>query len=909
MSEATPPTPPASDETIAASPRSAESDRMPEAGETFGRYQVQRVLGTGGMGVVIAAHDPKLDRVVALKLLKQGADRANERVIREAQALAQLQHPSVITVFEVGTVQGVHFIAMEYVRGKTLKRWLIDDERSPAEVVEAFVRAGRGLQAAHDAGLVHRDFKPSNVLVGDDGRIRVVDFGLATARSLGNTADSGLHTHNSAPPVAADLTGTGIVMGTPAYMALEQHLGGSVDARSDQFSFCASLYEGLYGVRPFEARSLDKIALAKQTMTLSEPAAGRRVDPGLRKLVIRGLAPTPTDRWPSMQPLLDALERAIRPSRTPYVVAAVGVGAALGLFGITRDAPDNGCPPGAERAAEVWSAQRRAQVRERFAELKADLGEDAARRVDARLEAHLQAWIEQHDDTCQSRAAGELTGADLDLRMQCVRARLSETSAVVDVLLEADAEVVTQSTQAAASLISPERCADLEALRAQTAPPPPPELAQQVESIRETLAVATAQKISGQWQRAFEASKAAEASALEVPYRPLQIEAAQLTGQLAARIGELEVAKDRLTAAAHGASAEGLDQLAALAAGSLVFVHGYLLADTEEGLQWGRHANAAAERARLGGRQRAQIESNIASVYLAQGDYATAARRYQAALDILEATPDATHPDAANLLNNLGGALINMGRYDEGEAALDRALAIWETQLGERHPVVASTLSSLGALYERRREYAKALVAADRSLSIRRDAFGSEHPTVATSLDNRASLLLYTGKLEAAEADARKALAFRRESLPDPHPHLASSLTNLGMILEKQGRHEEAIDASKRAVEMWDATLGPQHPHSAYPRTALGIALLEHGEPKQALVPLRVALKLRDDPKRDPHLRARTLVALGRALHATGAGEEACPLLDEAIRLYAAAELPEDAATARQTRAPLCPDP
>lgn len=894
---------PAPEETIAATPAGLEFE-MPAPGDAFGRYRVQHPLGSGGMGVVLAAHDPKLDRVVALKLLKRGAGQANERLKREAQALAQLQHPSVITVFEVGEVDGIHFIAMEFVKGRTLKRWLLEGRRTPEEIVRAFLKAGRGLQAAHDAGIVHRDFKPSNVLVGEDGRICVVDFGLATARSLGHTADSGLLTYNSPPTESVDLTGTGLVMGTPAYMALEQHVGGSVDARSDQFAFCASLYEGLYGVRPFRGDNLRQMALAKRNGTLVDNPDAPRVDPAIRRVIARGMRPTPTDRWPTMQPLLDALERSIRPSRVPYVVGAVATAAALGAFAFVPDEPSGGCAAGAKRAAEVWSSPQREAVRARFVDLKGDLGEDAARRVSAKLDAHLDAWIGQHDRTCQTHASGGLSDQELDLQMECVRTRLAETSAIVDVLLDADAQVVAKATLATASLQPPEACGDLEVLRVQTVPPPPTHLAATVETIRNDLALARAQHVSGQWERGFEGAKAAEDRARVVPYRPLQLEAALLTGELAARVGQVEVAKDRLSVAAHGASAEGFDQLAALAAGTLVFVMGYQMADTEEGLRWGRHALAAADRARLGNLRRAQIEGNIASVHIAKGDYTTAARRYQDALDRLDATSDADHPDAANLLNNLGGALVNLGRYDEGRVALDRALEIYERELGQRHPIVANTLSSLGALHERQREYSQALEMAGRSLSIRLDAFGPEHPTVATSLDNRSSLYLYTDQLDAAETDARAALKIRRASLPEPHPHIASSLTNLGMILEKQERYAEAAATSRRAAEMWDATLGPDHPHSAYPRTALGIALVEQGEPKRALAPLRVAVKLRDE--REPHLRARSVFALARALEGTGDTAAACPLMLEAIELYERAEMSDDVARVRAARSTLC---
>lgn len=901
------PDPLATEDTVVATPGSLGSVTLPEPGDTFGRYRLEAHLGTGGMGVVFSAHDPALDRVVALKLLKHRADAGTGRLKREAQALAQLQHPSVIAVFEVGEVDGIHFIAMEYVSGRTLRRWLLDATRSVSEVLEVFVQAGRGLQAAHEAGLVHRDFKPSNVLVGDDGRVCVVDFGIATAHSLGFTVDPGLLTQDLPLDVSSELTGTGLVLGTPAYMAPEQHVDGEVDARSDQFSFCASLYEALYGVRPYTGETGRDIALAKRNMALTVPKVERAVPPAARRAMLRGLQPVSSDRWPSMDPLLQALRRASQSRRRP-ALWAVGIAAIVGI-GVVAAGRDQGpdCHAGAERAAEVWSDVRADAVRSRFEELKGPLGVDAARGVDAWLRPHLDAWSEQHDEVCRARAAGEIDDAGLDLRMQCVQARLAETSAVVNVLLDADADVVTQSTQAAASLLSPGICADVETLRVQSAPPPPESLAGEVESIREALAVARAQETAGRWSLGYETAKAAETAAETVPYRPIQVEAALVSGVLAARLGELEAAKTKLTEVAHDASAEGLDHFAALAAGQLVFVQGYQLADREAGLQWGRHAEAAAQRARLAGRRLARIRSNIASVHFGSGDYETAATHYRETIALLEKSVAADHPDIANLLNNLGGALVNLGRFDEAERALDRARQVWTTQLGERHPLVAVALTSQSALYERRREYTKALEVTAVALSIRRAELGDEHPSVATTLDNQASLQLYTGQLETAEAAARQALALRRKTFPESHPHIASSLTNLGMILEKQKRYEDAATVSRQAMEMWDETLGPKHLHSAYPRTALGIALVGLGEPERALQPLRIAVGLRREAKREPHLLARSVFALARALVATEKEQDACELFDEALQLYEDEGLDKDAEVVRLARPPACP--
>ncbi|NVB41252.1 protein kinase [Pseudenhygromyxa sp. WMMC2535] len=269
-----------------------------------GRYAIVRKLGAGGMGVVYVAYDERLDRRVALKLLRSdmSSPKAMARLEREAQAMARLSHPNVLTIHEVGTHADQVFMAMEFVEGLDLRDWLTAEARPWRAVVEHFIQAGEGLAAAHAAGVVHRDFKPDNVLVGGDGRVRVADFGLAHSFGAPREADEG-----SAPANEPGLTWTGSVAGTPAYMPPEQYLGGRSDARSDQFSFCVALWEGLYGQRPFLSRNLVGLADAIMAGEIDEPSDDRGVPPWLRAAVLRGLARDPDQRWPSMRALLDAL--------------------------------------------------------------------------------------------------------------------------------------------------------------------------------------------------------------------------------------------------------------------------------------------------------------------------------------------------------------------------------------------------------------------------------------------------------------------------------------------------------------------------------------------------------------------------------------------------------------------------
>jgi serine/threonine protein kinase len=309
-----------------------------EPGTRVGRYVIEEPVGSGAMGAVYAAHDPDLDRRVALKLLRSEAsgEELRARLLREAKAMARLSHPDVITVHDVGTYGRQLFVAMEFVRGGTLRRWLGDRARSWREVVAVFVRAGRGLASAHAAGLVHRDFKPDNVLVGDDGRVRVTDFGLAraTARDEGEPESQEAVDATARDPLDATITRTGALVGTPAYMAPEQLRGAPADARADMFGFCVAFYEALYGERPFEGRTLLDLRASTSQGAVRPVPRGSRVPARLRKALLGGLRPKPEDRYASMDALLDAVEIACRrPARNAIAgaVLAIAVGGSVVL--------------------------------------------------------------------------------------------------------------------------------------------------------------------------------------------------------------------------------------------------------------------------------------------------------------------------------------------------------------------------------------------------------------------------------------------------------------------------------------------------------------------------------------------------------------------------------------------------
>jgi len=428
-------------------------------GAVVGRFVIVGLIGTGGMGAVYTAYDPELDRNIALKLLHREAharDNARAQILAEAQAMARISHPGVIAIYEVGTFRDRVFAAMELVDGSTLRAWLTEQRRGWREVVAVFVLAGEGLAAAHAAGIVHRDFKPENILLGRDGRVKVSDFGLS---HVSPTVD-------------------GAVAGTPGYLPVEAVRGDGVDHRGDQFSFCVTLYEALHGCRPFSARTADDLVAAVRRGPRFDRRA-RGVPKRLNQIVRRGLALAPDDRYASMRELLGELRRTASARRawlaaaavTVAVVALVGGAAAiLGNTGAT--ARPSACAGVDAQLTGIWDGARRDTVRSAFLKIATPPGEAAFARVAAELEGYAAEWTAIRTEACEATEVRHAQPvALLDLRIACLdRARI-QLRALVDALSVADADAVHRASVAASALPALDACSDSDALRAIVAPP------------------------------------------------------------------------------------------------------------------------------------------------------------------------------------------------------------------------------------------------------------------------------------------------------------------------------------------------------------------------------------------------------------------------------------------------------
>ena len=841
-------------------------------GATIGRYVVLGLVGRGGMGEVYAAYDPELDRKVAVKLLRvkpgNGVSRheGRQRTLREAQAIARLSHSNVVVVFDVGTFADQVFIAMEFVEGNTVTYWLQAASRSWQDILKVFMAAGRGLAAAHEKGLVHRDFKPDNVMVGRDNQVRVMDFGLARQvtdkpgdKAASGDRSGGISAGDKSGPTAADksgptserdrattpaeqaaaaladrggvpelnvdvpdtvvlsaapggaeaqahaaasgmfdvqLTRTGAMMGTPAYMAPEQFLGTGTDARTDQFSFCVALYEALYGERPFAGNTMYALTNNVVQGKVRDVPENADVPPWIRKILLRGLRSNVGERYQSMNDLLEALGKNPVTKWGKIGAAAAGAllsGALFSFLAQSRAEHQAVCGGGPARLAGAWDLwkpgepepARHARVKNAFARSGKSYAAEVHATVARVLTGYAQSWANMYQEACEAQVRGEQSAEVLDLRMTCLTERLGGLRALTDVFSEANGEVVENAVSAVNALGPLDRCADVPLLRAIVRPPEDPATRARVADLRRRLADLKARADAGRFKEVLRPTQAAEAEARAIGYQPLLAEILLLEGVVYGHANESKAAEKTLVQAYWAADASRLDEVRATAATELVYIFGYQENEYDEAERWSGIADAVLQR--VGGR------------------------------DLLRAWQ----------VNNIG---VVRGRYGQRQAALQalqEALKLKEKALGHDHPDVGITEGNIAVELEGLERNQEALAHADRAVTLVENGFGSGHPELATQLNNR------------------------------------------GEILDRLGRRREARQSFERARVIWERELGLDDRSLAYALTGIGLSYLAEDDPQSALAPLERAYKIREAHEVDPSRRAETRFALARSLWET----------------------------------------
>jgi eukaryotic-like serine/threonine-protein kinase len=953
-------------------PRPNATDEPLARGSTVGRYTVLEKIGSGGMGVVYAAFDPQLDRKVALKVMhprSAGTDHSRgsrQRLLREAQAMAKLSHPNVITVHDVGTFGQRVFVAMEFIEGCTLRAWLTSQTREWSDVVDAFVEAGRGLAAAHAAGLVHRDFKPDNVLMGmtgggggqTDGRVIVMDFGLArqaSARAAKTVRDPERSQDSRPANDELSLTRTGALLGTPAYMAPEQHKSDPVGPAADQFSFCVALWEGLYGERPFGGTNVTAIAMHVLEGRIRPPPRDAQVPTWLRDVMTRGLSVAPSDRFASMDALLAELQRDPPQDNRPWIVAAVATvlaSAIVGVYLVSKSAAAPTCDDAGDHVAKVWNETRSRQVRDALTRPTLPYAEVSARNALAVIDAYTERWARVHSEACamnrKSRRA-ESTGPG-ETGMRCADERLAELDALLDALsLEPADTAVDRAVHAALALTPPEHCLDLRDPRTADETP-------KLRQIATELPIARALLLTGRAREALEAGTVLADLAASADDTRREAEIMLVVADAHLENGDLPAAERSLRRSIAAASSAGSDEIEAGAWIRMVDIVGLRHHDVVHARRLALAAESSIARAGNPPSLRADLLVLLGSMNLAEGSHQDALRDFDRALAIRREHLGSNHLALASAGVGVGVALDGLGRHTEAIEHLGSVLSTREQVLGTQHPLCGSTLSHLGAAMLGANEIRRAtatLIRARMILDPEGDVTVDELPdsgsastpgvdtttqydrNLAVVLDRLGLAMRATEKTDAAARLHTQAAAMMTTS-PDSHRDLAYPLGNLGLALTEQGRSKDALPHLQRALELAESTLAPghdvrgilhlnlanaawavgdietsgahyeharrvwedaadDHPLLAYALTGLGRARLAADDAPGAVEVLDRALELRDDPSEDAINVAETSLLLARALWATQRNSERALELAARARDLAKADEPANA--------------
>ena len=868
---------PANAETIEATPEAVAAGAELQPGEQIGRYTVVRRLGSGGMGVVYAVRDRELAREVALKLLRGRSGALEGRLQREAQAMARLAHDNVVRVYDVGSFGGHVFLAMELVDGTTVAEWLDAAPRSWRDVVDVYRDAGRGLAEAHGAGIVHRDFKPSNVMIDRRGRVRVSDFGLA--RTAGTPPSSG----DDDVPSDERLTREGALVGTPRFMAPEQLAREEATAFSDQFAFAVSVFHGASGVYPF--------AGAKPSQLLDAIRAGKlapaKLPSWLRRVLGRALAADPQARFPSMTALVAALDRGRkRSARIALAAAAVALaGAGAGVaFAVSGRGENATCQRAGEKVATAWSPAERARVTALLPTLRPAFGAQTAARVTAKLDSYANVLAADRIGACRA-ATDEVPGT---FDAQCLDSQLRSLATVAQAFDTATATTVDHADDIVAQLV---RCDHHAA--AQVDPPQPAQRVP-VALAEDALAAVAVRAARGDFAGALGEATPVVAQARTIGYAPLLARALSRAGSLEAKLTDPRAAADLREATEVAARAH--DDRAGFAAWStLLQLAG---ADPEHPDKLDATLTAAqAAAARTGD------DADPAKILLYRGEAELNAnkllegeRSCKQAYDVQTKLYGSTALELRDAIHCLALACEERGGYAEAKEWLDRAFAIDRATLGDDHPDTAEDLQTLSQLQLRTGHFEDGIATSNKALAIRERTFGADSDQVSQTLLTIGNLMVDSGHPAEAEPKLRRSLEIAEKVHGAESPRVAAALGGLGMSLSDQHHYPEARALLERAIAI-DEKLGAN--------SGLGITLInltdltlteKKWEPALALAK-RAETALVAAMGADSSIVGFALFDQARALNELHRYSEAIPLAEHAMAIAKTGDDPDNLAS------------
>lgn len=856
----------------------------PEAGGRLGRYALGEQLGEGGMGVVFAAFDPELERDVAIKVLRPGRGRirtaeGRARLIREAQAMARLSHPNVVPVFDVGVDDGHVFVAMERVYGATLDVWLMENTRTQSAIIDVLVEAAMGLRAAHAAGFVHRDFKPSNVMVTEKGRAVVMDFGLARAVD-GDGSVEGAGTRTAADDEAAEssgsvsrlasvasassrLTEAGTVMGTPVYMAPEQHRGRAPDARADQFAFCVTAWEALRGSRPFAGTTTAQLAANKAKDGPRD--RGRPISTRLDRVLRRGLAVKPEDRYGTMDELIDALRRAQSgPRRARWIGGGLVVAGVAATLGAALSGGDDPCAAAEARLSGSYDDAKRDAVRAAFLKTGVPYAGDVWQSTDKRLTRYATVLVEDSVATCRAGRQAGSNGSLADRRAMCLGRAEAAFNDRVERFVAADEAVVQHAVGMVSSLPLLDRCLDEEALSAEVAPPADAQTEARVQSLRAELDSWVGEANAGRWQAARKGIAVLVEEARTLDYAPALAEVLLWQGTVLSRLGERADAEAAWKESASLAEGAGASYLAAWAAIRMVQSLARDTTDDEAIEAWVRHAEVWLQRGPPDPLLRAQLD-NALGIYhnrreRSEKAYGMYSRAYEAKREVLGEDDLETVRELANVAI----ATAELGRLDEASEIFDRVADRLQATLGPQHPDTGRSIGNLGGVLSLRGQHAEAAAAYERALNIFEANFGPEHPGVAGYHDSLGAELLGMGRFDEAREHHQRALELLEKAHGSEHPEVAWAWGNLGLAAYRMREYDEALRCFDRLLAIAEPLFGEGHPAIELTYVNKALARVSAGQLQEAEAALEQASAVVSAIPDSAELRSLTHYARGR---------------------------------------------
>lgn len=809
------------------------ADEALAVGSTLGRFVIVRHLGRGGMGAVYEAEDTLLERRVALKVVTALSADGRNRMLSEARALAKIKHANVVQLHDVGVENERVYLALELVRGKTLAKWLAENEHDWGDVVVHFSAAGRGLAEAHDAGLAHGDFKPSNVLVARDGRVLVSDFGLAQSMESETTSSGS----------SSSTQKRRRIVGTPAYIAPELYRGGMKCAATDQFAFCVALYEALFGVHPFGGGRWEEVAREISGGHLRVPQRSALVPRHVRRAVLRGLAHQPEQRWESMTALLDRLTGP--PSRPiPRSAWAVGGVAVVGIAALTLVRDSDPCRGDPSILHGTWDDSVRARVATAFVGSGGRDAKDKWPHVEATIDEYTGEWLAAHQQICAASHDGDQSDADLDARMACLRRASQSLSKLTGDLTRSQPDNSLWAISAVAQLPPPSACAEPGRL--------PEAPSERGDALLDEIQRGHEQQRIGRLVDAQSTAEAALQEAEAQEHCEGTARAGMLLGGVMRERGKSKAAIQRLERAVEVATGCGRVDLAAdasLAVADTIARRGVDGVAAKSWLSRARDAASAVPDDDTTARALFDARALLvdARVDKFTGDYEAADRHVASALPLVPDAAEAPRRQAvvrAMLLEIRGQTRILQGRSTEAEEAFRGALDILEDGLGPRTPRVAGSLVGLATVAMMNGDDAVAVEHLESALKVLDGGYGPAHPRSALVLNNLAAIEAQRGEYNTSRNYILRAIKTVTATGSQRPEDLITMRINAATLAGNSGDHASAALEAESALRAAEADVGRDSRVAALALRVLAASHNSQGEPQKAEAAARRAITI-----------------------------------------------------------------